>query len=209
MLNQVNWLCTCARLNDFLQDFGIAIWLKYGAPAHKLVLGVPLFARSFLLAHSDQNDLHAPTVGNGTEGPFTRSAGFLSYFEVSDLAWVFPFRFDLAFDAGLSLAKRSAMAETYRTRWVRIGVHVQRPWLDLLRYDWKRSETRRVCRGESSGWHVCLVTCVEWTSRVAHWMSRSFLVDMDDFNGVFCHNGTYPYIKQSLALLPNHMPSYL
>ncbi len=66
----------------FLQDFGVAIWLKNGAPAHKLVLGVPLFARSFLLERSDQNQLHSPTVGNGTAGPFTRSAGFLSYFEV-------------------------------------------------------------------------------------------------------------------------------
>jgi chitinase len=66
-----------------LKDFGIAIWLKSGAPAHKLVLGIPLFARSFLLARADQNDLHSPTIGNGTEGPFTRSAGFLSYFEVN------------------------------------------------------------------------------------------------------------------------------
>jgi chitinase len=68
---------------DILKDFGIAIWLKNGAPAHKLVLGIPLFARSFLLARADQHELHSPTVGNGTEGPFTRSAGFLSYFEVS------------------------------------------------------------------------------------------------------------------------------
>ena len=34
------------------------------------------------MAHSDQNNLHAPTVGNGIQGPFTRSAGFISYFEV-------------------------------------------------------------------------------------------------------------------------------
>lgn len=61
----------------------MSIWLKNGAPAHKLVLGVPLFARTFLLARTDQNDLHSPTTGNGTEGPFTRSAGFLSYFEVN------------------------------------------------------------------------------------------------------------------------------
>jgi len=68
---------------DILKDFGVAIWLKSGAPAHKIVLGVPLFARSFLLARADQNDLHSPTVGNGTEGPFTRSAGFLANFEVN------------------------------------------------------------------------------------------------------------------------------
>ncbi len=73
-------------LKDFLyQDFGITIWLKNGAPAHKLVLGIPLFARSFLLARSDQNELHSPTIGNGTAGPFTRSPGFLSYFEVKKI----------------------------------------------------------------------------------------------------------------------------
>ncbi len=67
----------------FSKDFGIAIWLKNGAPAHKLVLGIPLFARTFRLARVDQNELRSPTIGNGTEGPFTRSAGFLSYFEVN------------------------------------------------------------------------------------------------------------------------------
>jgi chitinase len=68
---------------NITKDFGIAIWIKNGAPAHKLVLGIPLFARTFLLARRDQNELHSPTIGNGTEGPFTRSAGFLSYFEVN------------------------------------------------------------------------------------------------------------------------------
>ena len=61
----------------------MSIWLKNGAPAHKLVLGVPLFARTFLLAKTNQNNLRSPTIGNGTEGPFTRSAGFLSFFEVN------------------------------------------------------------------------------------------------------------------------------
>lgn len=60
----------------------MAIWLKNGASAHKILLGVPLFARSFLLARADQNYIRSPTIGNGIEGPFTRSAGFLSYFEV-------------------------------------------------------------------------------------------------------------------------------
>lgn len=68
--------------NQNKKDFGISLWLKNGAPAHKLVLGVPLFARSFLLARADQNQLHSPTIGNGTQGPFTRTPGFLSFFEV-------------------------------------------------------------------------------------------------------------------------------
>jgi chitinase len=90
MLNQVNIrnVFLSVYINIF-KDFGIAIWLKNGAPAHKLVLGIPLFARSFLLARSDQNQLHSPTIGNGTEGPFTRSAGFLSYFEVKNKNIIF------------------------------------------------------------------------------------------------------------------------
>ncbi|CAF1609389.1 unnamed protein product, partial [Didymodactylos carnosus] len=55
------------------------------------LLRIPLFARTFLLARPDLNDLRSPITGNGTEGPFTRSAGFLSYFEVcllqSDSDW--------------------------------------------------------------------------------------------------------------------------
>ena len=45
------------------------------------------------------------------------------------------------------------------------------------------------------------------TSTRAHFLLS--LVDMDDFNGAFCNNGTYPYVRNSLALLPNEMPSYL
>ena len=36
-----------------------------------------------------------------------------------------------------------------------------------------------------------------------------FSVDMDDFTGIFCQNGTYPFIRNSLSLLPTEMPSYL
>ena len=88
MLNQVkqlNYPITNRIHRSFfssLKDFGINIWLNNGAPPHKLVLGLPLFARSFLLAQSHMNELNSPTIGNGTEGPFTHSAGFLSYFEV-------------------------------------------------------------------------------------------------------------------------------
>lgn len=60
----------------------MGVWLKNGASAHKILLGVPLFARSFRLARAEHNSIRSPTIGNGIEGPFTRSAGFLSYFEV-------------------------------------------------------------------------------------------------------------------------------
>ncbi|CAF1146302.1 unnamed protein product [Rotaria sordida] len=155
------------------QDFGVAIWLKNGAPAYKLVLGVPLFARSFLLARSDQNELHSPTIGNGTSGPFTRSAGFLSYFEICVLQ----------------------MDSTWQKRTVPDGSESEymfkdREWISYETLDNIRKRAAYVVANNLGGMFV-------WS------------LDMDDFNGAFCKNGTYPFIKNSLALLPTHMPSYI
>ncbi|CAF4715791.1 unnamed protein product, partial [Rotaria sp. Silwood2] len=155
------------------QDFGVAIWLKNGAPAYKLVLGVPLFARSFVLARPDQNELHSPTIGNGTSGPFTRSAGFLSYFEICLLQ----------------------MDSNWQKRTVPDGSESEymfkdREWISYETLDNIRKRAAYVVANNLGGMFV-------WS------------LDMDDFNGAFCNNGTYPFIKNSLALLPTNMPSYI
>ncbi|CAF1041436.1 unnamed protein product [Adineta steineri] len=155
------------------QDFGITIWLKNGAPAHKLVLGVPLFARSFLLAQSDKNKLRSPTIGNGTAGPFTRSAGFLSYFEVcllqTDIKW-----------------QKRVVSDGSESEYM----FKDREWISYETIDNIRKRAAYVVANNLGGMFV-------WS------------LDMDDFNGAFCNNGTYPYIKNSLALLPTTMPSYV
>lgn len=98
MLNQV-YVYRFRKIVIFslFKDFGVAIWLKNGAPAHKLVLGLPLFARTFLLASVKENDIRSPTIGNGTEGPYTRSPGFLSYFEVFSNEFSFQINYFLLF----------------------------------------------------------------------------------------------------------------
>ncbi|UJR30603.1 hypothetical protein I4U23_018128 [Adineta vaga] len=155
------------------QDFGITIWLENGAPAHKLVLGVPLFARSFLLARSDQTDIHSPTVGNGSAGLFTRIPGFLSYFEVcllqTDSKW----------------QKRTVTDGSESEYMFR-----DREWVSYESVDNIRKRAAYVVAKNLGGMFV-------WS------------LDMDDFNGAFCNNGTYPYIRNSLALLPTSMPSYV
>ncbi|UJR15985.1 hypothetical protein I4U23_002904 [Adineta vaga] len=155
------------------QDFGISIWLKSGAPAHKLVLGIPLFARTFLLARADQNELRSPTIGNGTEGPFTRSAGFLSYFEIcllqSDPRWI-----------KNSVPDGSESEYMYKDR-------------DWISYDTLENIQKRAAYAVANNLGGLFV----WS------------LDMDDFNGVFCNNGTYPYIRNSLSLLPTNMASYI
>lgn len=58
--------------------------MEKGAPAKKLVMGVPLYGQSFSLAESNERGLNVPTYGGGEAGEGTRARGFLSYYEVSE-----------------------------------------------------------------------------------------------------------------------------
>ncbi|ETN57952.1 brain chitinase and chia [Anopheles darlingi] len=71
--------------NDFQRmlnvEHSVNYWLGQGAPANKLVLGVPTYGRSFTLANPQDNGLRAPSVGPGNEGPYTEQPGHLAYYE--------------------------------------------------------------------------------------------------------------------------------
>lgn len=59
--------------------------IRHGMAADKLVLGVPLFGRSYTLAASTLPAPGAPISGWGDEGQYTQSKGLLAYFEVSKI----------------------------------------------------------------------------------------------------------------------------
>jgi len=63
------------------QNSSISHWLFLGAPAEKLILGFPTYGRTYRLA-STASFLGAPAIGAGEAGPYTRTAGFWSYYEV-------------------------------------------------------------------------------------------------------------------------------
>ncbi len=48
----------------------------------KIIMGIPLYGQSFTLAKQSDNGLNAPTYGGAVAGKFTRTRGFLSYYEI-------------------------------------------------------------------------------------------------------------------------------
>lgn len=53
-----------------------------GLSGNKMVLGMAVYARTFMLQVAHVNQINAPTKGNGFSGGFTKTNGLLSYYEV-------------------------------------------------------------------------------------------------------------------------------
>lgn len=64
-------------------DYAVGYILKLGAPANKLVMGIPAFGKSFTLA-SSETGVGAPISGPGLPGRFTKEGGTLAYYEICD-----------------------------------------------------------------------------------------------------------------------------
>ncbi|GFS17169.1 chitinase-3-like protein 1 [Elysia marginata] len=64
-------------------DWAASYWVSNGCPPNKLVVGLPLYGRSFTLTTSS-TAVNSP-ASPGLSGPFTREAGYASYYEVCDM----------------------------------------------------------------------------------------------------------------------------
>ncbi|XP_043267881.1 probable chitinase 10 [Venturia canescens] len=68
----------------FNANFSMRYWIQKGAPASRLVMGIPFYGQSFTLSSTWNPGLQSPTSGPGEAGKFTRSAGFLAFYEICD-----------------------------------------------------------------------------------------------------------------------------
>ncbi|CAL1532906.1 unnamed protein product, partial [Lymnaea stagnalis] len=64
------------------QEWSIDYWLDVGIPKEKLIVGLPTYGMSFTLAGESENGVHAPAVGGGRMGDYTRETGILAYYEI-------------------------------------------------------------------------------------------------------------------------------
>ncbi|XP_058461006.1 chitinase-3-like protein 1 [Malaya genurostris] len=63
----------------------VKYWLKQGAPAAKLNLGMPLYGRTYTLSNANQHGVGAPVSGAGAAGPYTKEFGFIGYNEICEI----------------------------------------------------------------------------------------------------------------------------
>ncbi|KAF6212661.1 hypothetical protein GE061_013187 [Apolygus lucorum] len=66
----------------FNVDYSINYWLAKGLRNDKLVVGIPMYGKSFTLASPRNNGLNAPIKGPGRGGPITNSRGTLAFYEI-------------------------------------------------------------------------------------------------------------------------------
>jgi len=59
-------------------------WLRKGADPGQIVIGVALFGRSYKLADPKDFQPGSRTIGDGYAGQWSKTPGFLSYYEVCD-----------------------------------------------------------------------------------------------------------------------------
>ncbi|CAG0902012.1 unnamed protein product [Cyprideis torosa] len=96
----------------------LAAWIQNGASRSKLVLGMPLYGRGFLLDNAYQTGIHAPAHTASPAGPYTQQAGFLGYNEICALEMksstnLFDIKFDSDIKGTYVLVKTSAYWQTW------------------------------------------------------------------------------------------------
>ena len=66
------------------QAFAAKYWVKLGAPASKINIGLASYGRTFTLQNPSAHSVGAPVKGGGRMGRFTQEEGYMAFYEVCD-----------------------------------------------------------------------------------------------------------------------------
>lgn len=69
-------------------------WRDNGTPVEKLRMGFAAYGRTFRLTSSNTG-VGAPASGPASAGPYTREAGFWSYYEVNNCLWTLTYMYHI------------------------------------------------------------------------------------------------------------------
>ena len=58
--------------------------MKLGAPAEKIIIGMPTYGRTFTLSDESKFDIGSSANGGGNAGDYTAESGFMAYYEVNN-----------------------------------------------------------------------------------------------------------------------------
>ncbi|XP_053723828.1 acidic mammalian chitinase-like [Synchiropus splendidus] len=136
-------------------DYVMQSWIERGAPAVKLLLGFPVYARSFTLS-SNATGLGSPVRGPATPGPYTQEIGLWSYYETCTFL-------------------RGATVQWSERQKIPFAAKGNQ-WVSFDHQDSVNAKVHYIKRNQLGGATV-------WT------------LDMDDFSGKFCGQGTFPLIS--------------
>lgn len=73
------------KSSHFSASYGIISWIDAGVPPCKLVMGMPLYGRSYVLKNKSKNALGAPIVADGPKQRASNRTGIMSFFEMEEL----------------------------------------------------------------------------------------------------------------------------
>jgi chitinase len=63
----------------------VSYWIENGLDKCKLVLGIPLYGKGYLLADKNVSAVGSPSIGSAAKSFFTNEPGLLPYFEICQL----------------------------------------------------------------------------------------------------------------------------
>lgn len=165
------------------QDYTIKHYIQAGADVSKLVLGIPTYGRSYTLYNPESNEIGSPADGPGDMGEATRENGYLAYYEVFSILFLYSIHIYKSICQICERVKSEGWTVvTPNSEAMGPYAYKENQWVGYDDEDIVRKKSKYVAEKGLGG--------------IMFWS-----IDNDDFRGA-CHNKPYPLIeagKEALA----------